>query len=166
MQKYSLEKIEDSRGYFARTFDKREFQKLGLIDEFIQLSISSNKKKGTFRGMHFQTEPHSETKIVSCVKGKIFDVIVDLRKESPTFRQWESNELSSDDHTMLYIPEGIAHGFQTMDDDSEVSYHMSKEFNAKYYTGVRWDDPAFRIELPLPVTVISEKDSSYERFEE
>ena len=161
-----LEKIEDERGYFARTFDKKEFLEMGLTNNFIQFSLSCNKKKGTFRGMHFQREPYSETKIVSCVKGKIFDVIVDLRKESPTFKQWESNELDSNNHAMLYIPNGIAHGFQTLIDDSEVSYQMSQEFYPEYYTGVKWNDPAFSIRLPLPVSVISQRDSSFASFEQ
>ncbi len=159
-----IEKILDDRGYFARLIEKKELQERGLIDEFIQFSISHNLKKGTFRGMHFQLEPYSEVKMISCVKGKIFDIILDLRKNSPTFLQWESNELDADSHSLLYIPKGVAHGFQTLENNTEVFYQMSEEFREDYYSGVRWNDPSFDIKLPLSISSISEKDSSFTEF--
>ena len=159
-----IEKIEDDRGFFARTLDKQEFQKRKLIENFVQCSISYNKKKGTIRGIHFQLSPYEETKIVSCVRGKIFDVLVDLRKNSSTFKQWESNELSSGNHKMLYIPKGIAHGFQTLEDDSEVYYQMSQYHKSEYYKGIRFDDQNFKIKWPLPISTISKNDKNWETF--
>ena len=156
-----LEKIEDERGYFARTFDKKEFLEMGLTNNFIQYSLSCNKKKGTLRGMHFQREPYSETKIVSCVKGKIFDVIVDVRKESPTFKQWESNELDSDNHAMLYIPNGIAHGFQTLVDNTELLYLHSNYYEKNFEGGIRFDDKILSIDWPIKNKIISKRDKSH-----
>lgn len=112
--------------------------------------------------MHFQLPPYEETKIVSCLNGKIFDVIIDLRKNSPTYKQWESNELSSKNHKMLYIPKGIAHGFQTLEDNSEIYYQMSEYHKPEYYQGIRFDDPNFEIKWPLPVSAISENDKNWE----
>jgi len=159
-----IEKIEDDRGFFARTLDKQEFQKRKLIENFVQCSISYNKKKGTIRGMHFQLPPYEETKIVSCVRGKIFDVLVDLQKNSSTFKQWESNELSSENHKMLYIPKGIAHGFQTLEDDSGIYYQMSQYHKSEYYKGIRFDDQNFKIKWPLPISAISKNDKNWETF--
>jgi len=157
-----IEKIEDRRGFFARTWDSQELKNKKLIHNFVQCSISFNKKKGTIRGMHFQLPPYEESKIVNCVKGKIFDVIIDLRKNSPTFKQWESNELSSENYKMLYIPKGIAHGFQTLEDNSEVYYQMSEYYKPEYYRGIRYDDPNFKIRWPLPISAISENDKEWE----
>ena len=161
-----LEKIEDKRGFFSRTFDKIEFQKNNLTDEFVQSSLSYNKKKGSLRGMHFQLYPFEETKIVSCVSGKIFDVIIDLRENSSTFRLFDINELSADNYSMLYIPPGIAHGFQTLEANSVIHYEMSQYFNPKYYSGIKYNDPQFNIEWPLPVSSLSENDSKLPYFSE
>ncbi len=157
----TIEKIEDDRGFFARTWDRQEFKNHNLVCDFVQSSISFNRKKGTIRGMHFQLSPYEETKMVSCHSGKIFDVIIDLRKNSPTFKQWESNELDSKNHSMLYIPKGIAHGFQTLEDNSEICYHMNEYHKPEYYQGIRFDDPAFKIEWPLPLSIISENDKNW-----
>ena len=156
-----IEKIEDDRGFFARTLDKQEFQKHKLTENFVQCSLSYNKKKGTLRGMHFQIPPYGETKIVSCIQGKIFDVIIDLRKNSSTFKQWESVELNSENHKMLYIPKGIAHGFQTLEDNTEIYYQMSEYHKSEYYQGVRYDDPNFGIKWPLPISAISVNDKNW-----
>jgi len=159
-----IEKIEDERGFFARTWDKDEFSKMGLGTEFIQSSVSFNKKRGTLRGMHYQIEPYEESKFVRCTQGKIFDVIIDLRKNSKTFKNWISVELSSLNHKILYIPNGFAHGFQTLEDNSEVHYDITQIFNSEYSRGLRWDDPTFKIEWPLDITIISEKDRKYKPF--
>ena len=158
------EKFADERGDFSVTYDKQEFQKHGLENEFVLSSLSYNRKKGTLRGMHFQLSPSEETKIVKCIQGKIFDVIVDLRKNSSTFKQWESNELSSSDNKILYIPKGVAHGFQTLEDDSKIFYQISEYHNPNFYRGVRFDDSNFEIKWPLPISVISTNDKKWEIF--
>lgn len=157
-----IEKEVDERGFFARTFDKKQFENHKLINNFVQNSISFNKKKGTIRGLHFQSSPHEEIKIVSCNQGKIFDVIVDLRINSSTFKQWESNELSSKNYKMLYIPKGIAHGFQTLEDNSEIHYQMSEYYKPEYYKGIRFNDPELKIEWPLEVSSISNNDKNWD----
>ena len=159
-----VEKIEDERGFFARTFDKDEFSKLGLESEFVQSSISVNNKKGTIRGMHYQIKPYEESKIVRCIKGRIFDVIIDLRTDSKTFKEWFSIELSGDNYKILYVPKGFAHGFQTLEDNTEVLYHMFQNFSPKHSAGFRWDDPTIDIKWPLKMTVISEKDRNLTDF--
>ena len=159
-----IEKIKDERGFFARTWDKGEFSKRGLGSEFVQTSISLNKKKGTIRGMHYQTKPYEENKIVRCTKGRIFDVIIDLRPDSKTFKKWHSVELSETNYKMLYIPKGFAHGFQTLEDNSEVFYQISQYYNSKYSRGVSCNDKTFQIKWPLEITVISQKDSSHPIF--
>ena len=160
-----IERVEDERGFFARTWDKNEFIERNLDYEFIQSSVSRNSKKGTFRGMHFQGKPYDETKIVRCTKGKIFDVIIDLRSNSKTFKKWFAIELSEDNHRMLYIPKGFAHGFQTLKNNTVLNYQMSQIHKPQYYKGVRWNDSAFNISWPLKPTSISEKDTSYVDFE-
>jgi len=154
-----IEKIQDERGFFARTWDKNEFSEKGLDSEFVQSSISHNEKKGTIRGMHYQIEPNEENKIVRCTKGSIFDVIIDLRPDSKTFKKWFSIELSVDNFRMLYIPKGFAHGFQTLEDNSEVFYQISQYYNSESSRGIRWNDKTFQIKWPLEMTVISQKDS-------
>jgi len=161
-----IERVEDERGFFARTWDKNEFIERNLDYEFIQSSVSRNSKKGTFRGMHFQGKPYDETKIVRCTKGKIFDVIIDLRSNSKTFKKWFAIELSEDNHRMLYIPKGFAHGFQTLEDNSEVFYQISQIYKPEFARGVRWDDPIFGIKLPLEISIISPKDLSYDYLRE
>ena len=159
-----IEKIEDERGFFARTWDKDELSKMGLESEFIQSSISLNKKKGTIRGMHYQTKPYEENKIVRCTRGRIFDVIIDLRSNSKTFKEWFSVELSADNYKMLYIPKGFAHGFQTLEDNTEVFYQISQYYNSEYSKGIIWNDKIFQINWPLPLTNISQKDLSNPKF--
>jgi len=159
-----LEKIEDERGFFGRTFDKKEFDKNELETEFVQHSISFNKKIGTVRGLHYQLHPHVEVKLVNCNKGKMFDVVVDLRENSKTYLQWDSIEISSNNNLSAYIPKGVAHGFQTLEEETIVNYQMSEYFEPGSYTGARWNDKAFNITWPLKVTSISDKDSSYPDF--
>jgi dTDP-4-dehydrorhamnose 3,5-epimerase len=154
----------DERGFFARTFCTRELGSQGLETNFVQHSVSASARKGTLRGMHFQTEPHGEVKIVTCLKGAILDVIVDLRERSPTFRKWHGFELTADNRHQLYIPKGFAHGFQTLTDDVEVGYLISAFYEPTAASGVRHDDPAFGIAWPLPVTVISDKDRAWPDF--
>jgi dTDP-4-dehydrorhamnose 3,5-epimerase len=158
------EPVRDERGFFARTFCVRELAAHGLETAFVQHSASVSLKRGTLRGMHFQREPHGEVKIVTCVSGAILDVIVDLRPASPTFRQWQGFELSAENRHRLYIPKGLAHGFQTLTDDVEVNYLISAFYEPSAASGVRHDDPAFGIRWPLPVSVISEKDRSWPDF--
>ena len=158
------EKIDDERGYFTRIFDKNEFKKRNLIYDFVQDSISFNKTKGTIRGMHFQLAPFEEAKIVSCINGKIFDVIIDLRPDSKTYKQWYGIELKSDEHKSIYIPKGFAHGFQSLEDNTEVYYQISEFYNPAYSNGIRWDDPVFGIKWPLNNPIISEKDLVWNAF--
>lgn len=159
-----LEKLEDERGFFARTYDRKEFASRDLNPNLAQFNVSFNKKKGTLRGMHYQAAPHEEAKLVRCTRGAMYDAIIDLRPGSPTFRQWISVELTSENHRMLYVPKGFAHGFQTLEDDTEVFYQMSEFFHPESGSGVRFDDPAFGIEWPLEEKVISEKDRRYPDF--
>lgn len=157
-----IEPIEDDRGFFARSFCRKEFEQYGLNLCIVQCNISFNKKKGTLRGMHYQAVPHEEAKLVSCTKGSIYDVIIDLRSGSPTYCRWISVEISAENRKMLYIPEGFAHGFQTLEDDTEVFYQMSEFFHPESARGVRWDDPVFGIEWPEQgFKIISEKDLEY-----
>jgi dTDP-4-dehydrorhamnose 3,5-epimerase len=156
--------VADERGYFARTFCEREYAEHGLETRFVQHSTSFSAKKGTLRGMHFQLAPHSETKVVSCLKGAVFDVIVDLRSTSPTFRQWRGFELTAENRRQLYIPRGFAHGFQTLGDDAEIAYLISEFHTPAAASGIRHDDPAFAIAWPGPVTVISQRDRSWPDF--
>jgi dTDP-4-dehydrorhamnose 3,5-epimerase len=155
------EPIEDERGFFARTFCREEFQQKGLNPHLEQCSVSFNHKKGTVRGMHFQKKPHAEVKLVRCTQGKIYDVIIDLRPESPTYKKWEGVILSSQNRQMLYVPEGFAHGFQTLDDNTEVFYQISSPFASEHASGVRWNDLAFGIVWPTDVSIISLKDQQY-----
>jgi dTDP-4-dehydrorhamnose 3,5-epimerase len=159
-----IEPIEDERGYFARTWSRQEFIDLGFEPEFIQYSISHNHKKGTLRGMHFQIAPFQEMKIVQCTRGSILDVIIDLRPESVTYGRWTGVELSADNRCMLYIPKCFAHGFQTLEDNTDVSYRITNHYSPEHARGYRYDDPAFGIEWPLPVSVISERDKIYPAF--
>jgi dTDP-4-dehydrorhamnose 3,5-epimerase len=159
-----IEPKHDSRGFFARTFCVSEFQAHGLETDFPQHSISRSFQKGTVRGMHFQREPHGEVKLVRCLSGAICDVIIDLRPESPTFRQWRAFDLSDENGCQLYIPKGFAHGFQTLSDNAQVNYLISDFFTPGASSGVCYNDPAFGITWPLPVTTISEKDLLWPRF--
>ncbi len=158
------ERLEDERGFFARTWCQREFEVHGLNPRLVQCSISFNKKKGTLRGMHYQVAPHEEAKLVRCTSGAIYDVIIDLRLNSPTFKQWLAVELTADNRCMLYIPEGFAHGFQTLDHNTEVFYQMSEFYAGESAKGVRWDDPAFGIEWTEDTRIISARDQEYPDF--
>jgi len=153
-----LERYEDERGSFARSWCRREFREHALEDGLVQCNISSNRRRGTLRGLHFQAAPREEAKLVRCTRGRIFDVIVDLRESSPTFAQWYGVELSPDNGLALYVPKGFAHGFQTLTDDADVFYQMTEVYAPALQRGIRWDDPSLRIAWPLPVTVISSKD--------
>lgn len=160
----ALEKHEDHRGYFARGFCKKEFEEQGLEHEIVQCNFSKSLKKGTLRGMHFQSAPHSEVKMVRCLNGTIYDVIVDIRKDSSTYKKWFGVELSDKNYKMLYIPKGLAHGFQTLENNSVIFYMVTEFYNPKAEGGVRWNDPAFDIDWPLDVKDISEKDKAYPDF--
>lgn len=159
-----LEPRQDSRGFFARTFCVDEFGALGLETSFPQHSLSRSFQKGTVRGMHFQRDPHGEVKLVRCLRGAIWDVIIDLRPGSVTFRQWRGFELSDENGRQLYIPKGFAHGFQTLSENAEVNYLISEFYAPEAASGVGHDDPAFGIKWPLPVTEISEKDLLWPKF--
>ena len=160
------ERLEDERGFFARTFCQKEFEAHGLNPRLTQCSLSYNKIKGTLRGMHYQTAPMAEAKLVRCTRGAIYDVIIDLRPKSSTYCRWLAVELSGDNRNLLYIPEGLAHGFRTLEDDTEVFYQISEFYAPEYSRGVRWDDPAFGIEWPETAeTIISKKDARYPLFE-
>ena len=152
------EAICDERGFFARTFCRQEFAVHGLNCEVAQCNLSYNARRGTLRGMHYQAKPHAEAKLVQCVRGAIYDVIIDLRPGSETCCRWVGVELSEENRRMLYVPEGFAHGFQTLRDDTVVYYQISEFYAPQSARGVRWDDPAFGIEWPLSDPVISEKD--------
>lgn len=153
-----IEALEDERGFFARTFCRREFRKRGLNSAIAQCSISYNACRGTLRGMHYQEAPHAEAKLVQCMRGAIYDVIIDLRPESPTCCGWYAVELSAENGRLLYLPEGFAHGFQTLTNDTAVYYQISEFYAPQSARGVRWNDPAFGINWPLPDPIISEKD--------
>jgi dTDP-4-dehydrorhamnose 3,5-epimerase len=162
-----LEPREDDRGFFARTFCAREFEQHGLNPRLVQSSISFNKQRGTLRGMHWQDAPHAECKLVRVTRGAIYDVIIDLRRDSQTFRKWFGVELSADNHRQLYVPEGFAHGFQTLSDNTEVAYQMSEYFAPESARGVRWNDPVFAIEWPqVERRIMNERDASYPNFVE
>jgi dTDP-4-dehydrorhamnose 3,5-epimerase len=159
-----LEKIEDHRGFFARTWCQEEFSRHGLNSRLVQCSVSFNKRKGTLRGMHFQIPPYEEAKLVRCTQGAIHDVFIDLRRNSPTYKKHVSATLTSDNRRMLYIPEGFAHGFQTLADNTEVFYQMSQVFSADHARGVRWNDPVFSIVWPEDDRTILDRDQNYPDF--
>ena len=162
------ERFEDERGWFARTFDAEEFRARGLNPEVVQCNSSFNRRRHTVRGMHYQAEPHGESKLVRCVRGAIFDVAVDLRADSPQLRRWHGVELSAHNGLSFYIPAGMAHGFQTLTDDCEVLYQMGHHYVPDAVRGVRWDDPAFAIEWPTcppGERTISTRDREYPDFD-
>lgn len=156
-----LEPFKDERGLFARTFDKKEFESIGHYKEFVQFNHSINNTKGTLRGLHYQIPPSSEIKLIRCVKGAIIDVLVDVRIESATFLRHIAVELSEANMRMIYIPEGFAHGFQTLADDCQLIYHHSNFYQPKDERGLRFDDPTLNIQWPMKPTVLSEKDTKY-----
>ncbi|MDP2480841.1 MAG: dTDP-4-dehydrorhamnose 3,5-epimerase [Candidatus Palauibacterales bacterium] len=156
-----VERLEDERGFFARTWCSSEFQDAGLSPRLVQCSLSFNRERGTLRGLHYQAAPYREAKLVRCTMGSIHDVIVDLRADSPTYLEHVSAVLTAENRLAIYVPEGCAHGFQTLEDDTEVFYQMTEFYESSAGRGVRWDDPALRIEWPLEPTVISERDRGY-----
>lgn len=162
-----LEQREDDRGFFARAWDENEFRERGLNPRVVQCNVSFNHRAGTLRGMHLQNEPHAEAKLVRCTRGAIYDVIVDLRPDSATFKRWIGVELTEENRRLLYVPEGFAHGYQTLADATETFYQVSEFYAPGAERGLRWDDPAFRIEWPLPESpILSEKDAAWPDFEE
>ena len=160
-----LERREDERGFFARAWCRREFEAHGLEADLVQCNLSSNPRAGTLRGMHYQVPPHAETKLVRCVRGAIFDAIVDLRAGSSTFGNWLGVELTAENGRMLYVPEGFAHGFETLVDGTDVYYQISAYYAPGAESGLRWDDPTIAIDWPLPPTLIAEKDANWPDFE-
>ncbi len=162
-----IEPHEDERGFFARTWCQREAADAGLYVQWVQYNVSFTPRRHTLRGLHFQRRPHSEGKLVRVTRGAIWDVVVDLRRESPTFKQYTGVTLTAENRRAMYIPPAdLAHGFLTLVDDTEVLYHMSEFYREEHAAGVRWDDPAFAIRWPEPVGVISQRDSSYPNFVE
>ncbi len=157
-----LEGISDHRGFFARSYCRRDFTEHGLEMPVVQCSISFNDRAGTLRGLHYQAEPFTEAKLVRCTMGAIYDVVVDLRPESPTYRQWVAIELSADNRQTLFVPTHCAHGFKTLRDNTEVFYQMSEFYHADAARGIRWNDPALRIDWPLGDPILSERDRSYQ----
>lgn len=156
-----IKPIHDQRGFFAMTWVPDEFRKRGIDPTVAQTNLAYNHKRGTLRGMHFQKAPHAQAKIVRATRGALLDVIVDLRADSPTYRQWDAVELTADNRRMLYMPEGIAHGYLTLTDDVEAYYHASAPWAPQAESGVRWNDPAFAIQWPFEPIVISEKDAMW-----
>jgi dTDP-4-dehydrorhamnose 3,5-epimerase len=155
------EKINDQRGSFARVWCRRELEQHGLKGDLAQSNIGFSYRKGTLRGLHFQRAPHREVKIVRCTRGSMFDVIVDLRPESPTYQRWFGVELNDENRRMIYVPEGFAQGYMTLADNTEMNYHTSEFYSAEAASGVRYDDPVIGIRWPLAVTVISEQDRNW-----
>jgi len=158
------EPIEDERGWFVRIYDQGELEDRGLASRFVQSNIAFNKEWGTLRGLHYQAEPHAEAKLVRCVRGAVHDVIVDLRPASSTFKRWAAVELSAAGGELLYVPEGVAHGYLTLEDETETLYLISATYAPEAARGVRWDDPAFGIEWPHDPRVMSEKDKAWPDF--
>lgn len=159
-----IEQNKDERGFFARSFCEKEFQQQGIDFKVVQCSVSFSKNRGTLRGMHYQSAPYEEAKLVSCTKGKIYDVIIDLRKGSTTYCQWHALELSDEDYKILYVPKGFAHGFQALEDNTEVFYQISEFYHPETACSVRWNDHNFNISWPIPITLISEKDKNCKDF--
>lgn len=161
-----LDLFKDERGWFARTYCKNEFRQIGHDAEWVQLNHSFTIKKGTIRGLHYQVPPHEEIKMVRCIAGTIYDVIVDLRKDSVTRLQWFGIELSAKNKKMLYIPKGVAHGFQTLSDNCELIYHHSEFYNPSSESGLRYNDARLSIDWPIPITEVSERDAKHPLIEE
>lgn len=161
-----LQEMRDDRGYFARTFCTRELEEHGLISDVKQANMSWNDKAGTLRGMHFQFAPYEETKLIRCTQGALYDVIIDLRKGSDTYRQWIGVELSADNHKALFVPRDFAHGFITLTANTEAFYMVSQSYQPGSEGGIRWNDPQFAIDWPIEPEVISEKDAAWPDYEE
>jgi dTDP-4-dehydrorhamnose 3,5-epimerase len=157
-----LERLADVRGFFALSWSQREFAALGFDARLVECNIAYNKIRGTLRGMHYQVAPHAQSKVVRCTQGAIYDVAVDLRPDSPTRHQWVAVELTAANQRLLYIPAGFAHGYQTLADDTEIFYQMSEYYHSESGSGLRWNDPALGIEWPLPVELISKRDTQFD----
>jgi dTDP-4-dehydrorhamnose 3,5-epimerase len=160
-----IKQLKDERGFFGRSWCRKEMEEHGLNGNVVQANTSLTLKKGTIRGMHYQKHPYEETKFMRCTKGAIYDVIIDLRKDSPTFMQWLGVELTEDNYKMLYVPEKFAHGFMTLKDHSEVTYLVTQFYTPGAEAGIRYNDPGFNIQWPVPVEVVSEKDLSHPDFD-
>jgi len=160
-----LERREDQRGYFARAWCEREFAVHGLETRFVQVNLGHNLRRGTVRGMHFQRAPYAEVKLVRCTRGALYDVIIDLRPESPTYRRWIGVELSAANGRALYVPRGFAHGYQTLEDNTDLMYQTSEFYVAEAARGVRYNDPAFGIAWPLAVSLVSEADANWQEYQ-
>ena len=160
-----LEKHGDERGFFARAFCRDEFSKRGLVTEFVQMNDSLTETKGTLRGLHYQLAPRAEVKLVRCIRGALYDLILDLRRDSPTFGRHFGIELSAENRTMIYVPKGFAHSFLTLEDGAEALYLVDEPYAPELERGVRWNDPAFKIEWPAPPVAISEKDRNHPDFD-
>ncbi len=160
-----LEPKADERGFFARAWCRQELESQGLVGDVAQCNISFNQSRGTLRGLHYQLAPHEEVKFVRCTAGAIFDVMVDLRRGSPTFKRWFGVELTAENRKMAYVPKGCAHGYQTLAESTEVFYLTSASYSPEAERGIRWNDPAFRISWPLSVSVISKRDQSHPDFQ-
>lgn len=159
-----VKRIEDERGFFGRSYCEKEFEEYGLNTNIVQTNVSYNKKKGTLRGMHMQVTPYEETKLVRCTRGAIYDVIIDMREGSETYKQWVGVELTADNYRMLFVPEGFAHGFITLEDNTDVTYQVTQFYTPGSEKGIRWNDPAFNIEWPIEPVVVSEKDQAHPDF--
>lgn len=160
-----VKRLEDDRGFFGRSYCQRELEAFGLNTNAVQANVSYNKTKGTLRGMHMQLPPYGETKLVRCTRGAIYDVIVDLRPDSTTFKQWIGVELTAESYRMLYVPEGFAHGFLTLENDTDVTYQVTQFYTPIAERGFRWDDPAFHIQWPFAPTLVSSKDQAHAPFD-
>jgi dTDP-4-dehydrorhamnose 3,5-epimerase len=162
-----LEPVRDERGSFLRTWCVEEYARHGLDTTVAQCSTAFNAKKGTLRGMHYQAQPFQETKTIRCIQGSLYDVFLDVRPASPSYKQWVGLQLRAGDHRMLYVPEGVAHGYQTLEDNTEVSYLISKPYSREHARGIRWDDPAFAIRwMPMEELIISGRDRQFRPWEE
>lgn len=160
------ERFEDERGFFARAWSSVELAELGAAGQFIEANFSYNHKRGTLRGLHWQAAPHGQAKLVRCTRGSVFDVAVDLRQESPTYGEWTSVELSAANRLMLYVPDGFAHGYLTLEDDSEVFYLVTNDYAPASGRGIRWNDPAFKIRWPdVGELIVNERDKNYPDFQ-
>ncbi len=160
-----FEEKTDDRGFFARSWCEREFAALGLANKIVQCNVGYSTRAGTLRGIHYQDAPHAETKVVRCTRGAVYDVIVDVRPDSPTYGKWSGRELTADNRLMLFIPEGFGHGYQTIENDTEIFYQTSEFYHPESATGIRYDDPAFVINWPLPITAISDTDRSWPDYQ-
>ncbi|MDR7543861.1 MAG: dTDP-4-dehydrorhamnose 3,5-epimerase [Armatimonadota bacterium] len=159
-----LERTWDERGFFARAWCQREFAERGLTAQFVQTNVAYSRKKGTLRGLHYQAPPYQEAKLVRCTAGRAYDVVVDLRRDSPTYRRWFGVELAQATYRMLFVPEGFAHGYLTLEDETEITYQVSQFYAPGFERGIRYDDPALAIAWPGPIEIVSAKDRSWEDF--